>query len=78
MFNRKNEKKIPCDACGGTHYRGDHSYIPSVKWDDFRANQKKYIKKVAEIWLKQDEYNIVREVSTQKSFQDIRNLKKNP
>ena len=63
MFNRKNEEKIPCSVCGGSPHQGDHSYIPSVKWDDFISNKEKFLEKAREIWLKQDEYNIVREIS---------------
>lgn len=34
MFNEKHPNTYHCDYCGGYHYRGESSYIKSVKWDE--------------------------------------------
>jgi hypothetical protein len=39
MFNAKNKERGTCENHeSGTSYRGDHSYIRSVKWADFMGN----------------------------------------
>ena len=37
MFNRKSEDKRICDV-RSTIWRGEHSYIRSIRWDDFIEN----------------------------------------
>lgn len=39
MLNAKNKERGTCENHeSGTSYRGDHSYIRSVKWADFMGN----------------------------------------
>lgn len=42
MFNRKAEDKRICDV-HSTIWRGEHSYIRSVRWSDFIENPETYI-----------------------------------
>lgn len=42
MFNRKAEDKRICDV-RSTIWRGEHSYIRSVRWSDFIENPETYI-----------------------------------
>lgn len=51
MFNEKIPNTYTCQSCGRIHYRGESSYIKSVKWDDFYNKQafNKYINDVIEI-----------------------------
>ena len=49
MFNKKNPDKYSCPTCNGTHYRGECSYISTVKWDDFKKNANTCINKAVKI-----------------------------
>lgn len=42
MFNRKSADTNVCDN-GSTIWRGDYSYIRSVKWRDFISNTEAHI-----------------------------------
>lgn len=42
MFNRKSEDKRICDV-RSTIWRGEHSYIRSIRWRDFIENPESYI-----------------------------------
>ena len=42
MFNRKSEDKRICDV-RSTIWRGEHSYIRSIRWSDFIENPETYI-----------------------------------
>ena len=42
MFNRKSEDKRICDV-RSTIWRGEHSYIRSIRWRDFIENPETYI-----------------------------------
>jgi len=44
MFNAYDKEEVYCDdSQHGAVYRGEHSYIDSVKWDDFMENSERYI-----------------------------------
>jgi len=61
MFNLKNAQQNNCDD-GSTVWYGDHSYILSVKWDDFISDVNSYIDKAYEIQDNIDNYEICKEV----------------
>jgi len=56
MFNIKNPETRICN--GSTIYSGYHSYIYSVKWDDFINNINQYIEISLTIWRNRNDYNI--------------------
>jgi len=60
MFNIKNPQTRVCN--GKIIYEGEHSYIKTVKWDDFIVNINLYIEKALEIWRIRDQYNIRKSV----------------
>lgn len=62
MFNEKNPNTYICQSCGRIHYRGESSYIKSVKWDDFYNKQafNKYIDDVIEIKNHINDYKITK------------------
>jgi len=65
MFNKKQPNKMRCanGICGLESHRGnDHSYIHSVKWDDFISDINGYINTATEINGNIDNYNLVKEV----------------
>ena len=61
MFNIKNPDKYTC-ADGSVVYRGDSSYIISVKWEDFIRDPEKHIKKAYDHQSNIDLYNIQKEI----------------
>ncbi len=65
MFNRTQPKRTRCASVGcgrEPHMGNDHSYIHSVKWDDFISNINSYISIATEINDNIDDYNLVKEV----------------
>lgn len=62
MFNEKIPNTYTCQSCGRIHYRGESSYIKSVKWDDFYNKQafNKYIDDVIEIKNHINDYKITK------------------
>lgn len=60
MFNEKYPNRYQCQVCGGVHYRGESSYIKSVKWKDInnKANFKKYLDIAVEIKENMNNYEI--------------------
>ena len=63
MFNRKRPNTYACGnhpSTGAVHSGNDHSYIYSVKWDDFVANMNWYINLAAQISRNTDDYEIVK------------------
>jgi len=45
MFNRKDKHILARECNGNLIYNGDHSYIQSVKWNDFISRPQAYIDK---------------------------------
>ncbi len=62
MFNQKKSDKYRCSSCGEIHYRGDSSYIQSVKWDNFKSNPNYYINKALEIRANINAYEVRKNV----------------
>ena len=65
MFNEKNPNTYLCPTCGRTHYKGEASYIKSVKWDDFYSSKKdfnKYIAAAIEIKSNINNYTITKNI----------------
>jgi hypothetical protein len=64
MFNSKSPEHVSCSnhVGGGTVYKGNHSYIPSVKWVDFCADVKKHLETAESINENIDNYNLCKEV----------------
>lgn len=62
MFNEKIPNTYKCPTCGEIHYRGESSYIKSVKWDDFYNKQafNKCIDDVIEIKNRINDYTITK------------------
>jgi MTH538 TIR-like domain (DUF1863) len=60
MFNAKNPTRVSCEnhVGGNIIYTGDHSYIPSVKWSDFKADAKKHLENVESILEHIDDYEL--------------------
>ncbi len=56
MFNIKNPETRKCN--GTTIYSGNHSYVHSVKWEDFIEDIDKYIKIAVDIYKERDKYEI--------------------
>lgn len=65
IFNVKTPNYSDCDNHGsdGKVYLGNSSYIPSVKWSDFKSNVKYYLDLAIEINDKIDEYEITKTVA---------------
>ena len=61
MFNRKSEDKRICDV-RSTIWRGEHSYIRSVRWSDFIENPETYITAAYERQKHIEDYDIHIEV----------------
>jgi hypothetical protein len=61
MFNIKEPDNYVCDEAS-TVFRGDSSYISTVKWDSFINNMDKYIGKAYEIQDEIEDYDIYNEV----------------
>lgn len=61
MFNEKTPSTTLCSN-GSIVYRGDFSYIQSVKWEDFKDSHNTYLNKAVEILNKIDSYNITKNV----------------
>lgn len=61
MFNIKNPDKNTC-ADGSIVYRGDSSYMISVKWEDFVKDPEAHIKKAYDLQSNIDLYDIQKEV----------------
>ena len=61
MFNIKSPDNYLCSN-GSKIYRGDFSYIPSVKWEDFKIKPDLYLTKVIELRDKKEEYNITKTI----------------
>lgn len=57
MFNRKAEDKRICDV-RSTIWRGEHSYIRSVRWSDFIENPETYITAAYERQKHIEDYDI--------------------
>ena len=62
MFNIKNPIRFQCLNCNGIHYRGNCSYIESVKWTDFVQNPQKYIDDALENQKNIKNFEITKEV----------------
>ena len=58
MLNQKKPDIYRCTHCTSEHYRGDSSYIDSVKWEDFKNAPNKYIEKSIEIKNNINMYNL--------------------
>ncbi|MBL7881747.1 MAG: TIR domain-containing protein [Chryseobacterium gambrini] len=61
MFNQKNPDTYICEN-GSTIYRGEFSYIKTIKWDIFKSNPNHYLDKAIELRDKKHEYNITKTV----------------
>lgn len=64
MFNTKEPIHSECDnhSRSGKIYTGDHSYIPSVKWDQFKSNVPKWLAKAERINENINKYILVKEI----------------
>lgn len=64
MFNARQPEVLDCGSHvgGGTVYTGRHSYIPSVKWTDFRADVGRHIGVAESIREKAGAYVLSKEV----------------
>lgn len=62
MFNEKEPNTYNCPICGGVHYRGESSFIKSVKWCDFNSKDafNKYINDAIEIKRHINDYKITK------------------
>jgi len=59
MFNKRDPEVLDCnDHTGGTVYKGRHSYIQSVKWENFKSAPSLYFDIAVEIKEDIDSYNI--------------------
>lgn len=61
MFNVKSSDTYLCSN-GSTIFRGDFSYIPSVKWQDFIISPNTHLNKAIELRDKKEQYNITKAV----------------
>ena len=57
MFNKKSCTQDSC-SLGDTIWYGEHSYIPMVKWGDFKLDINKYIERVETIKDNASEYEL--------------------
>lgn len=59
VFNRNHKEESECDNhAGNPVYRGDHSYITSVKWSDFKSSPTDYLDRCAELRDNIDDFEI--------------------
>ena len=59
VFNNKDLLELDCTNHNGNPvYTGKHSYIESVKWDDFKVSPTLYLDQCAELKDKIDDFNI--------------------
>jgi len=66
MFNKKYPDLQECDEhVGGTVYTGRHSYIQSIKWEDFIKSSTLYLDITTEIRDDLDRYNISKLVTVE-------------
>ncbi|NDV44166.1 TIR domain-containing protein [Flagellimonas sediminis] len=61
MFNIKIPDTYLCSN-GSTIFRGDFSYIPSIKWEDFKINPNMYLDKAIKLRDQKEQYNITKTV----------------
>lgn len=61
MFNEKEPTKSICSN-GSILYHGDHSYIESVKWEDFKNSHNTYLNKVVAIMGNKENYNLTKNI----------------
>jgi antiphage defense system Thoeris ThsB-like protein len=62
MFNIKNPSFEDCQQ-GKTIYKGEASYIPSIKWVEFLKNIEGYLDRIMNINENIDHYTIIKEVN---------------
>jgi hypothetical protein len=62
MFNQKNPVTEQC-IDGSLVYSGSHSYIQSVRWQDFKSDPSTYLDKAIENRDRFDEYDITKNLS---------------
>jgi hypothetical protein len=63
VFNSKSIQESDCDNhIGNPVYTGDHSYITSVKWSDFKNSPTTYLDRCAELRDKIDDFNISKSI----------------
>ena len=60
--NMFNHKKIEHFRTADGHYNGPVSYIPIVKWSDFKSNPEKYLKEAESRRVHSDDYNLVKKI----------------
>lgn len=60
MFNRINSEKRECN--GNTIHSGEHSYIRTVKWDEFIGSIDSHVNQALDIWRIRNEYKIRKNV----------------
>lgn len=62
MFNAKAKNETTCSAAAshGKSYKGEHSYILSVKWDEFMQDINKYIDRAVAINENIENYDVVK------------------
>ncbi|MCX6216626.1 TIR domain-containing protein [Spirosoma sp.] len=61
MFNLKAPDTYLCSN-GSIIYRGDFSYITSVKWEEFKVKPNIYLDKAIELRDKKEQYNLTKTV----------------
>lgn len=61
MFNIKSPDTYLCSN-GSIIYTGNFSYIPSVKWEEFKTRPNFYLDKAIELRDKKEEYNITKTI----------------
>lgn len=63
VFNSKSIQESDCDKHKGNPvYTGDHSYIISVKWEDFKKSPTAYLDRCAALRDKIDDFNISKSI----------------
>lgn len=63
MFNAKKRERGICENHeGGTSYRGDHSYIRSVRWSDFMKDIERHLEKTIELRDRINEFDIKKQM----------------
>lgn len=65
MFNRKTPKKVACGSHSSgnePHMDGDHSYIYSVKWDDFIGSINPHLDFAVSLNANKDDFELVKTV----------------
>ena len=63
MYNIKSPTRQRCRNHHPNHYAGEHSYIPSVKWQDFLSNKNHYLLRAMAIRDNRKSYNITTEIA---------------